>query len=560
MTADTVIRGGLVVDGTGAPARRADVAVDAGRITDIGDRLDGRQVIDADGAWLTPGFVDPHTHLDAQLFWDPSGLPSLAHGVTTAFIGACGFGIAPCGPGAERYLLRCLEAVEEIPFADMRAGVPFGWRTYAQYLDALDALPLGINVATFVPHSPLRHTVVGDDAADRAATGDEVERLADALSAALDAGAFGFATSRGPNHVDGDGRPVPSRAADDTELRALVARCAGRVWQINVEAKGDPTGEATAAEVARYAEWSREFDTTLTWTPLLVPAGTDGSATLGLADQAEALTAGGARVYPQVCPMPLVTDVSLTEASLLRSIPVWDEFSTTVAASSDRRAVLDDDAWRARLREVPEDHSSLLGPVYARWTIASSPTHSDLAGRDLAAVALERGGHPVDVLLDVMRDDDLATVVQVAVINLEPDTVRTLVNHPGTVVGLGDAGAHVRSITNYAYPTTLLHEQVVEDAHLSVERAVHLITQRPATIFGLADRGVLEPGSVADICVIDPSQLDPGAPHLVDDLPAGGGRLMQIPTGMRSVLVAGQVAIESDQPTHDPCGELLRRR
>jgi N-acyl-D-amino-acid deacylase len=563
VTADTVVVGGLVVDGTGAAPFQADVAITDGVISAIGTGLSGRRTIDAADAWVTPGFVDPHTHLDAQLFWDPTGRPSVQHGVTTVFIGACGFGIAPCADGAEEYLLRSLEAVEEIPYADMQAGVPFGWHTFGEYLGALDALPLGVNVGALVPHSPLRHSVLGDDAAERSATPAEIRDLIGALDAALTAGAFGFASSRGPNHVDGNGRPVPSRAADDSELEALVARCAGRVWQINVKSKGDPTGRSTADEVAVYAEWSSRHGVALSWTPLLVPVGTDGVGSTMLADQALRLTEAGTAVYPQVCPMPMVTDISLIEPSILRSIPVWAEFAAAVAAagSSDARAtLLGDDTWRSRLREVPENPGSLMGPVYDRWVIGASPSHPELAGRDLASIADDIDKHPIDVMLDVLIDDGFATVIQAAVVNLDQDLVSGLVRHDGTLIGLGDAGAHVRSITNYSYPTSVLHGMVLGERSLSIEHAVRLMTSRPAEIFGLTDRGVLRVGAQADLCVIDPNSLHPGTARISHDLPAGGGRLMQTPRGMRAVLVNGELAVHDDQPTNNRTGQLLRRR
>lgn len=558
MTADIVLRGGLVIDGTGGPARIADVAVTGNVISEVGDGLSGDQVIDASGAWVMPGFIDPHTHMDAQLFWDPSGQPSLNHGVTTAFTGSCGFGIAPCREDAEEFLLRCLESVEEIPFVDMQVGVPFGWTTFVDYMDALSALPLGLNVATLVPHSPLRHSILGKDAATRVATPEETAQMSTALREALRAGAFGFTTSRGPNHVDGDGQQVPSRAADDTEMQALVACCAGRIWQINVAAKGDPTGRLTAEEVATYAQWTRDNDTTLTWTPLIIPAGADGQGSMLLANQAAELTAAGTRIYPQVCPMPLVTDVSLTEPSLLRSIPIFEEFASLVAQSNERTELLRDETWRRRLRDIPEDPSSLIGPVYSRWVIAASDQHPELVGYDLSAVASSRNQHPVDVLLDTMLDDNLTTVVQVAVVNIDTPAVQELVLHPSTLIGLGDSGAHVRSITNFSYPTTLLHEMVLRDQTMALEHAVHELTGRPASILGLSDRGVIAPGSAADICVIDPAELHPGVSELVHDLPAGGGRLVQRPRGMRAVLVNGTTAIEFDRPTDQRSGQLLR--
>ena len=238
MTFDTVIRGGTVVDGTGAPARAADVGIRDGVVAEVGAALDrGREELDATGCIVTPGFVDPHTHLDAQLCWDAAASPSTLHGVTSVVLGIRGFGIAPCHDGDGEYLLRSLEAVEEIPYASASLGVGFEWTTWGEFMQHLTGRELGVNAAGMVPHSALRYFVMGERAGSQPASEDERDAMAGELRRAIADGALGFATSRGPNHTDGNGDPVPSRAADDDEPRALVQECRGRVWQINVATK-----------------------------------------------------------------------------------------------------------------------------------------------------------------------------------------------------------------------------------------------------------------------------------------------------------------------------------
>lgn len=562
-TADLIIRHGTVVDGSGSPARTADVVVCDGVITEIAERSSAgaAKEIDANGMWVTPGFIDPHTHLDAQLFWDPTGRPSVQHGVTTVVTGNCGFGIAPCGDGAEEYLLRCLEAVEEIPYESTRDGVPFGWHSFASYLDALDGLELGVNVAALVPHSPLRHSVMGARAWSEEATDRDVEQMVASLGDAFASGAVGFATSRGPNHVDGDGRPVPSRLATNAELRALVAATAGRVWQINIESKGDPTAAASLVEVAEYAAWSKRFGVDLTWTPLLVAPG-DTIAWRRLVDQASELSAGGSLVVPQVSPLPLVSSIDLSGRSLAESVKGWETAMRRLngLGASDRIAMLSDDSFRHSLRSAPEDSLSMLAPDYDRWVLAASVTRPDLVGQSMRRVGQALGLAPTDALCDLAIADELATVVQVPLVNLDADEVAAAVGSASTLIGLGDAGAHVASITNYTYPTFLLGQVAAGGpGALSIEYVVREMTSRPAELFGLVDRGVLHEGAAADIVVVDPNEVALRQGRRIADLPGGHARLLQEATGYRSVLVAGVEVVANDQPLGHAPGQVLRR-
>jgi len=558
---DLIIRNGTVVDGTGGPIRIADVVIRDGVVSDITESAStlATKEIDADGAWVTPGFIDPHTHLDAQLFWDPTGRPSVQHGVTTVVTGNCGFGIAPCGDGAEEYLLRCLEAVEEIPYEATRDGVPFGWSNFASYLDALDSLDLGVNVAALVPHSPLRHSAMGERASSEEATDADVELMSAMLRSAFASGAVGFSTSRGPNHVDGDGRPVPSRLANDAELRALVAEAHGRVWQINIRSKGDPTAAESLTEVAEYAAWSDEFGVDLSWTPLLVTPG-DTVAWRRLADQAADLSSTGARVVPQVSPLPLVSSIDLSERSLAESVTGWETAMRrlTGLAPIDRIAILHDESFRQALRAAPENPRAILAPNYDRWLLAASTSRPDLVGRSMREVGEALGVSPSDALCDLAIADELSTVVQVPLVNLDAAEVGAAVRADSTLIGLGDAGAHVATITNYTYPTFLLAEVAAGNSVLSIEDVIREITSRPAELFGLTNRGVLMEGAAADIVVVDPNEVALRPSRRVNDLPGGHARMLQEAEGYRSVIVGGVEVVADDQPIGVAAGRVLR--
>ena len=542
---ELVIRGGTVVDGTGSTARRADVAVDGGVIAAVGlDVGDGHRTIDASGCVVTPGFIDPHTHLDVQLFWDPSATPSCLHGVTTVVLSSCGFGIAPSRAGGKEYLLRSLEAVEEIPYETTAAAVDIGWTTWSEYIDALGALQLGVNVAGYVPHSALRVAVMGDDASSRAATGDELEAMVDALGDALAAGAVGFSSSRGPNHVDGAGRPVPSRLAGDDELAALAAACEDRIWQINVASKFGTDSSTFIAEIERYAGWSGAA--TLTWSPLFVQRGNETwrdvlAHNRGLQE--------GHGVAPQVAPQPITSAVSFAEASpLLFGITGWREplsgfAMLDVDAQADR--LRDADARRA-FREAGHDGRAMLDPRFHDWIVAWSPSRPDLCGQPVARVADGTAGHPVDAFLDLVIDDRLETVVQIPLINDDVDAVAEVLVDETTLIGLGDSGAHVNTVTSYAYPTRLL-TTFVGPGRLTLEEAVRRMTSHPASLFGITDRGTLRVGLAADVCVLDLDRLELLPSEIRADLPAGATRLYQGARGYRAVIVNGRPTVLDDE-------------
>ncbi|TML19759.1 MAG: hypothetical protein E6G39_01075 [Actinobacteria bacterium] len=556
---DLVVRNGTVVDGTGGPARRADVAVRDGAIaaiTEPGDAGATDQTLDADGCWVMPGFIDPHTHLDAQLCWDGTVAPSNLHGVTSVVIGLCGFGVAPAPAGGAEYLLRSLERVEEIPYSCTVLGVPFEWSTWSEYFEFVRARPLAVNVAGFVPHSALRYFAMGDRARGGRATPADRAAMVAELEHALAVGALGFATSRGPNHVDGFGDPVPSRFADDDELQSLVAACAGRTWQVNVEAKFGRDAGALNAEVARYAEWSRRAGARLTWSPFHAESG--NAVWPDVLAYNHDLNASGVTVAPQISALPISVLLRFDEPSFVARLGGWGAVLGHFfdLSTDDRLALLAAPETRRALEAA--DPGAQFAPCFDEWILAASPSAPELVGVTIAEAAERRQRGPVDFLCDTVIADRLTTLVQMMVANRNRAGAQQLMVDPGTLLALGDAGAHVMSVTNYRYPTYVLRELVLDKQQLDLEHAVALMTSRPAHFYGIADRGELRVGAAADICVVDPAELAVGNVRVVHDLPGGAPRLYQGGSGYRAVFVAGERTIDHDTPTDARPGTVLR--
>lgn len=564
--AEVLIRGGTIVDGTGAPGRAGDLSVRDGRVVAIGAEAAetasaGREEIDAAGCVVAPGFVDPHTHLDAQLCWDPSASPTNRHGVTTVVLGLCGFGVAPAPEGGGEYLLRSLEEVEEIPYESTSLVVPFTWRSWADFADHLDRQQLGVNAAGFVPHSALRYAVLGDRARGGVATEEDRHALADALRGELAAGAIGFATSRGPNHKDAYGDPVPSRFADDAELQALVAECRGRVWQINVETKFSGDAVGLLGEVGTYERWTETAGARLSWTPFHAddrhPIWRDV-----LAHTAEA-NARGVPVMPQVATQPITVSFGFDEFSWIIAVPGFEDALRGLydLDHEARRERLADPETRRALRAGAEGHrdpTRMFAPDPERWVLTRSRSRPEREGITLATLASEGDVPWTDALCELALADDLGTRVMVPAINCSSAGIDEIVASDHTLIGLGDSGAHVTSINNFSYPSFVLASLVRERGVLGLEDAVRRMTSVPADFLGLAGRGRLEVGAPADVCVFDPELVATGGVRTVHDLPGGAARLAQDGVGYRAVLVNGVAAVVDDEPTGAGPGRVLR--
>jgi N-acyl-D-amino-acid deacylase len=553
---DLIIRGGRVVDGSGEPPVVADVGINDRHIGAVSPNLgEARMVVDATGKVVTPGFVDVHTHLDAQLFWDPAATPSCFHGVTTAVLGNCGFGVAPFSSGSQEYLLKTLELVEEIPYGVTVDAVPFDWRTFGEYLDALDQLHLGVNVAAFVPHSALRHAVMGERASVDAASTEESRRMVAAVEEALGQGAVGFATSQGPNQFDAFGRPIPSRLADTAEMVGLIQACSGRPWQINMRTKMVDDAGAVIEEVNEYAAWTRDAGARLTWTPFLVQRG--GLAWRAVLEHSRRLSEARTFVVPQVTPVPMTVAAQFNGPTPTVATREWKE-----ALGSDFWSVPTDERLARLAKRSTRDGIERISteavvslPSVSQWVVAHSPSQPDASGKTVGDL---EGAGPIDTLLDLLIDDRLETLIQVPVLNADEEAVGELISDESTMIGVGDAGAHVQTISSYVYPTYLLTEFVRQKRRMSLEDAVRRLTSEPAEFIGLRDRGYLRPGYAADVCVFDFDGLHLERSEMRHDLPSGAPRLYQRPKGFDAVIVNGTRVIDRDELTEQRAGAVLR--
>jgi N-acyl-D-aspartate/D-glutamate deacylase len=526
MSDEVVMRGGTVVDGTGAPGRRADVLVAGGVVRAIGDDLSGDRVLDASGCVVAPGFIDIHTHYDAQVFWDPALRPSSYHGVTTVVAGNCGFAIAPTRPEHHDLIVGTLENVEDMDRATLVAGVDWDFETFPEYLDAVARRGTALNFTAYAGHSPIRLYVMGDAAYERAATGDEIARMAGIVREAIDAGAAGFSTSFSFAHRGVDGKPVPSRfaAADEVEALFLAAGGAGRGVVL-----------ITPGEQCSYAdvyEWQPRVGRPFTY-PLFASPG--GKHLAPLARHEEGVAAG-ARVWPQVTPRPLTLQFTLADPY---SLNVGTVFGELLRRDRDARlAAYRDPGWRARAADDLD--TAPMKPRWETFEVSESSTFPELEGRRVTDLARERGCRPLDVMCELAVAEDLRTRFRAYIANDDEDAVGRLLTHEQVALGLSDAGAHVAQLCDAPLPTDLLGTWVRERGLLPVEAAVRKLTGEPADLFGFVGRGYVREGAWADLCVFDPAEVGTGPLRRVRDFPAEGERLTaEEPTGVRHVLVNG---------------------
>ncbi|MGE3360151.1 MAG: amidohydrolase family protein [Acidimicrobiia bacterium] len=564
---DLLVRGGLVVDGTGTPARLADVAVHDGRIAAIGDDAarsapPGAARIDATGLVVAPGFVDVHTHYDAQVFWDAALTPSCFHGVTSVFAGNCGFTIAPCPDEHADYLRRMLARVEGMPLESLEAGVPWGsWQTTAEYFAAVQRSGMGLNMGFLVGHSALRRAVLGADASMRAATAAEIDAMAGLLADGLRAGAIGFSSSAAPTHNDGGGGPVPSRLAALEELEAL-ARVVGTFPGTVLEmVPGQGTFEDNVTVLAAL---SAAANRVLNWNVLQV-----NTTIMDLVEdrlsRSEAAAARGARLVPLTLPDALRTRLSFETGFLLDTLPGWKEAMHLPAA--EKLALLADPAARARLaasaataprafllRGINNWPAMRIGETVA----AANERHR---GRIVGDIAAEEGREPFDVLCDIVVADGLRTGVYPPEAGADDESwkLRAEIWRSGRALpGASDAGAHLDMISTWSFPTTLLAEAHRTRQLVSLEEAVHYLTGAPAALYGLRDRGRLAPGARADLVLFDAATVGPRPTEWRADLPAGAGRLYGEADGIDRVIVNGVELVRGGALTGDLPGELIR--
>jgi N-acyl-D-aspartate/D-glutamate deacylase len=554
MNAHLVIRGGTVVDGTGAPGRRADVAITDGVISDIGDKLAGRRELDATGHMVTPGFIDIHTHYDAQVFWDPALSPSCWHGVTSVVAGNCGFSIAPVQPRHRELLVRTLQHVEDMAPATLFEGVPWDdFETFPQYLDAIERRGTLLNYACYVGHTAVRLYVMGDEGYERDAKPEEVVAMQEVIADALAAGAAGFATSSSPTHSGAEGRPVPSRVADLEEVTALMQPMRDARKGVVALLPGEKVKHADVYGIQQAAQRP------VTWTALLTVKGYPWHEKIMEANTKA--RAEGIEVWPQVSCRPLTFQMNMREPFTFNMRGAFQELMDRPL--EERIAAYRDPAWRARAWEEMSGARGALPVNFAALQVAESSTHPELVNRHVTELAEERGVTPLDVMLDLSLDEKLETRFWSVLANNDPDAIAWLLPQDTVLLGLADSGAHVSQLCDACFATDLLGNWVRDKNVMSFEHAIHKLTGEPASVFGLDDRGTLEVGKAADVVVVDADTVAPGPLRRVRDFPADGERLVaDKPQGVRHVVVNGTVIREDGSTCEDALaarpGKLLR--
>jgi N-acyl-D-amino-acid deacylase len=552
---DLVIKNARICDGTGAPSFMGTLGVENGVIRYVGPRdgQTGERVIDADGLVLAPGFVDPHTHYDAQISWDPLVTCSPWHGVTTVIMGNCGVGVAPVKPETREILMQDLVNVEAIPYDVMKAGIDWQWESYGQYLDAIDRRGLGINVAGLVAFTPLRHYVMGEASFERPATPAEIDIMRRLLREAMEAGAFGLSTTTSRNHVGYQGRPLACRNASRDELIGVVRGLAdvGRgAIEIILNSGGMYAVSDDDVELLRGI--TQASGRPVTWLALFAHPGQPDFHDQTFAKLGDLVK----QAIPQITPRPIMSQGDLRNPTMFGSFVSWQTVFNRPEA--EKIAVYRDVAFRDAFQQELESRkrSHMWGQM--RVLEVGRPELAIHVGRTLEEIAASEGKRPVDAYFDLGLADDLATRFQSSTFNFDPAGVERLIADDRCLVGLSDGGAHVDVICDVGYATALLDLWVRKRGVLSLEKAVHKLTQVPATVFGIPDRGVLAEGKVADLVLFDPATVAARTPRYVHDLPCNGRRLICESEGIRATFVAGTQLYDDGRHTGAMPGRILR--
>jgi N-acyl-D-aspartate/D-glutamate deacylase len=560
---DYVIRNGQVVDGSGSPARRADVGIRDGRIVGLGDvDEDGATELDADGLMVAPGIIDPHTHYDAQLFWDPTASPSNLHGVTTVVGGNCGFTLAPIKSSDHDYIRRMMAKVEGMPLVALEEGIEWDWTTFGDYLGRLEG-NLGVNAGFLVGHCALRRWVMGAERGAEVATDDEVAAMRALLADSIEAGGLGFSSSQSRTHSDGDGNPISSRNADRREMLAfceVVRDHPGTTLEYITNGCLDTFSDEEIDLMVAMTTTARR---PLNWNLLTIDSRTPDKTARQLEASDRARQAGG-RIVALTMPTLVPMNMSFRNHCALFLIPGWGDVMGLPV--EPRIEQLRDPAVRARLDEAAHSDSAGVFRRLASWANyiigdTYSPENENFSWRDVGSIAAEQGKQPFDALLDLVIADDLRTVLWPKASDGDDATWRAKVevwDNPGAMLGGSDAGAHLDRMCGSNYPTSFLGDCLRQRRLVPVERAVQMLTGAPAALFGLHDRGRLVTGARADVFVFDPERVGSEPATLVNDLPGGSPRLIADAIGVVRVLVNGIETVADGRPTGDLPGTLLR--
>ena len=559
---DLLLKGGLVVDGTGSPAKLSDIGILDGRIVAIGEIDESAaEVIDASDLVVTPGFVDPHTHYDAQLFWDPAAASSSKHGVTSVMAGNCGFTLAPIAAKDADYTRRMMAKVEGMPLAALESGVPWNWSTFGEYLDRLDG-NIGVNAGFLVGHCALRRNVMGDEAVGNEASPSQLAEMISKLNDSIKAGGMGFSTTLSFTHSDGDGEPVASRWASRDEIALCRAVSAHEGTTLEYVTDGCLRGFSDD-EIDLMAEMSLAARRPLNWNVLTIDSAEPERYREQLSALEHAASRGGRSV---ALTMPILVEMNMSFGTYcaLFMLPDWSEVMSLPVPQ--RIEKLRDPQVRAHL--LARSQSSDAGVFsrladWGRYQIGDVYTPENLVfkGRQVSEIAAERGESDFDTLLDIVIADDLRTILW----PLPTDDDRAswelraeAWERDDVLLGGSDAGAHLDRMCGASYTTKFIGDCLRGKKLVSLERSVQMLTQEPAELFGLRDRGVIAEGNWADLVIFDPATIDAGDASLVEDLPGGTGRLNAESIGVKRVIVNGRTVVIDDELTGDLPGVVLR--
>ena len=567
MTFDLLIRNGTLVDGSGMPRYRADVGVKQGRITEIG-RISSPadETVDAEGMIVAPGFIDGHTHMDAQVAWDPAGSCSCWHGVTSVVMGNCGFALAPCKPEAREWFAECLEAVEDIPKEAMVSGIDWRWETFPEYLAAVESFPKAINYAAYIGHSALRMYAMGDRALDEEASEDDLKRMAGLVQEALRAGAMGLSSSRSTTHIRPDGGPVASRIGNWAEIAHLVhamAELNAGIFQVGPDVSGGEAQRACLDELAKIAVSSGR--------PLML-----GVFSTSQGDRPnppeyqfewmDRVAAEGGRVLGQATTKSINAVFSLKSYLPFDALPVWcDIRGLPVKEQQVRFRDPDTRAGLVAAEAGMQPRSTEFQGGGAATTNPYKPDYANLFPMfdvnwddpSIEELAQSSGRHPVEVMLDLMVENEDLVFVQ-PLVNETPDEVRRMLRSPRSLATFSDSGAHVCQEMGSSLQTHLLSYWVRTRQAFTLEEAVRMLTFDNASAWGMHDRGLLRPGFAADIVVFDETTVRPCLPTVQHDLPGGARRLVQKADGIAATVVNGAVTLRDGEPTGAHPGQLIR--
>ncbi len=569
MTLDLIVKNGTIVDGSGMGRYRADVGMKGGRIVEIGRiRAPAQRTINADGLIVAPGFIDGHTHMDAQVNWDRSGTCSCWHGVTSVIMGNCGFALAPCPPDQREWFARCLTAVEDIPLESMLSGIDWNWETFPEYLNTVNNLPKALNYGAYIGHSALRMYTMGERALSEAATEDDVARMVASVKEAIEAGAMGFSSSRAGTHVTPDDTPVASRIAEWSEIDALVGAMAdlnAGIFQIGPDVSSGASQREFLQQLKRVALKSGRptmFGTIST------RQGDRPNSYRYQLDYLDECVAAGARMFGQTTTKSINAIFSLKSYLMFDGLPAWKEIRALPLAEQKRR-LADPEVRRALVadenRMKPRDNVFQGGG--AATTDPRKPDYGnlfamkDVAWEDptIASLAASTGKHPVEVMIDLMLANENQVFVQ-PLVNEAPADILDMMRHPWTLTTFSDSGAHVCQEMGSSLQTHMLSYWVRAKQAFTLEQAVRKLTFDNATAWELNDRGLVRAGFAADLVLFDEATIRPSMPTVESDLPGGARRLVQKAEGIAATVVNGAVAFENGVATGASSGVLLKGR